>query len=78
MFLKQNRCARIKGSYFVDGRKQREYLTKDKTSASTVAIKALFLTCLIDAMEHCRVVTLDIPGAFMQADMEGETVHMKT
>ena len=27
-------------------------------------------------MEHQKVATVDIPGEFMQADMEGETVHM--
>ena len=42
-----------------------------------MATEALFLTCLINAMEHRKVATVDIPGAFMQADMEGETVHMK-
>ena len=42
-----------------------------------MATEALFLTCLIDAMEHCKVETVYIPGAFMQADTEGETVHVK-
>ena len=28
-------------------------------------------------MEHQKVATVDIPGAFMQADMEGETVNTK-
>ena len=28
-------------------------------------------------MEHSKVATVDIPGAFMQADTEGETVHIK-
>ena len=40
-------------------------------------MEALFLTCLINAPEHQKVATVDIPGAFMQADMEGKTVHMK-
>eukprot|EP00957_Ditylum_brightwellii_P056303 4267843-Ditylum_brightwellii.AAC.1 len=34
------------------------------------------LSCLIDAMEQRGVTTVDIPGAFMQADMD-EVVHMK-
>ena len=41
-----------------------------------MATEALFLKCLIDAMEHQKVATVNIPGAFMQADMKGETVHM--
>ena len=28
-------------------------------------------------MDHRKVATFNIPGAFIQADMEGETVHMK-
>ena len=28
-------------------------------------------------MEHCKVKLVDIPGAFMQSGMEGQTVHMK-
>ena len=77
MFLKQKRCGKIKGRRCAEVRKQRKYLTKDDISAPTVATEALFLTCLIDAMEHQKVATVDIPGAFMQSDMEGETVHMK-
>ena len=51
-------------------------MNKDQVSAPTVATKSLFLTCLIDAMEKRDVATVDIPGAFMQADMD-EEVHMK-
>ena len=42
-----------------------------------MATEALFLTCVIDAMERRDVASSDIPGAFMQANMEGENVHMK-
>ena len=42
-----------------------------------MATEYLLLTCIIYAMEHCKVAMVDIPGYFMQADMEGETVHMK-
>jgi hypothetical protein len=41
-----------------------------------VAIKALFLSSVIDAKEGRSVVTLDIPGAFMQTDMD-EVLYMK-
>ena len=77
MFLKQKRCRKIKGRRCADGRKKREHFTKDNTSAPTVATEALFLMCLINAMEHQKVATVDITGVFMQSDMEGETVHMK-
>eukprot|EP00957_Ditylum_brightwellii_P198965 15165642-Ditylum_brightwellii.AAC.1 len=41
-----------------------------------VATEALMLSCLIAAMEGQDVATVAIPGAFMQADMDG-IVHMK-
>ena len=80
MFLKKKRSGKIKGWGCADGRKQRLYASKDDVSSPTVATEALLLTCLVDAMEHRDVATVDIPGAFMQSDMKGihgETTHMK-
>ena len=76
MFLKQKRCGKIKGRGCADGRKQRLYKTKEETSSPTISIEALFLTCIVDALEHRCVATCDIPGAFMQADMD-ELIHVK-
>jgi hypothetical protein len=74
MFLKKRRCGTIKARGCADGRKQREYTSKE-TSSPTVAIEALMLSCIIDAKEGRDVATADIPGAFMQTDMV-DTVHM--
>ena len=52
MFLKQKRCGKIKGRGCADGRKQHLHKTKEESSSPTVSIKALFLTCMIDALEH--------------------------
>jgi len=38
--------------------------------------QTVLLSCVIDAMEGRDVATIDMPGAFMQADME-DVVHMK-
>jgi hypothetical protein len=76
MFLKEKRCGRIKGLRCADGRKQRLYQTKEETSSPTVSIEALLPSCMIDAMEKSDVATLDIPGAFMQANID-EEVHIK-
>jgi hypothetical protein len=70
MFLKQKRCAQIKGCGCANGRKQRINKTKEETSAPTVSVESLFLSCVIDAKEHRKVVTCNIPGAFMQADKD--------
>jgi hypothetical protein len=74
MFLKEKRCGLIKGRGCADGRKQRDYLTKEETSSPTVAIESVLLLCTIDVKERRNVATVDIPAAFMQTDME-DTVH---
>ena len=76
MFLKQKRCGKIKGRGCADGRKQRLYKTKDETTSPTITTEALFLTCLVDAIENRYVATCDVPGAFMHSDID-EQVHLK-
>jgi hypothetical protein len=76
MFLKEKRTGKIKGRGCADGRKQRLYTTKQEATSPTVAIESILLSCVIDAEEGRHVATVDIPGAFMQADMD-ETIHMK-
>jgi len=51
-------------------------MTKEENSAPTVSIEALLLSCTIDAMEERDIAIVDIPGVFMQADMN-DTVHLK-
>lgn len=76
MFLKQKRCGRIKGRGCADGRKQRLYTLKEDASAPTVAIESVMLACTIDAKEGRDVAVVDIPGAFMQADVD-ELTHIR-
>jgi Reverse transcriptase (RNA-dependent DNA polymerase) len=76
MFLKEKRTGKIKGRGCADGRKQRVYTAKEEASSPTVSIESIMLTSVIDALEGRHVATADIPGAFMQADMD-ETVHMR-
>ena len=76
MFLKEKRSGKIKGRGCADGRKQRLYKGKDETSSPTVFIESLFLSSMIDGYKHRKVMTLDIPGAFMQTDID-ETIHIR-
>jgi hypothetical protein len=76
MFLKKKRNGKIMGRGCADRRKQREYTKKEDASAPMVAIESVLLSCVIHAKESRDVATVDIPGAFLQADMV-EMVHMK-
>eukprot|EP00957_Ditylum_brightwellii_P046792 3551275-Ditylum_brightwellii.AAC.1 len=76
MFLKEKRFGEVKGRGCADGRKQRVYKTKDETHAPTVSIEAIFITAIFDAMEGRDVAVNDIPGTFMQANID-ELIHVK-
>ena len=76
MFLKQKRCGTIKARGCADGRKQRLWKNKEDTTSPTVAVESLFMSCAIDAKERRHVYTVDIPGAFMQADID-EDVYVR-
>ena len=52
----------------VDGRPQREYITKEESSSPTVSLYALIGSCVMDALDDRKVITIDIPGAFLQRD----------
>ena len=68
--VEQKRNGKLKGRTIADERGQRDYLTKEEAASPTVSLEALFLSCAIDAYEERYVVTSDISGAFLQADMD--------
>ena len=75
MFLKKKRCGTIKGQGCADGCKQRAYIMKEESTSPTIYTEAVFLMAVVDAWENRKVAVLDVPGAFMQVDMD-ELVHM--
>ena len=70
MFLKRKRSGKIKARGCADGRPQRAYIPQEDARAPTISTEAMFMTAVIDAMENRTVAVVDIPGAFMQADMD--------
>ncbi len=76
MYLKEKRNGKIKAQGCADGRKQRVYKSKHETSSPTISTEALFLTSLINAREGCVVVNVDIPGAFMHADIDEQMAEL--
>jgi hypothetical protein len=76
MFMSKKRCGKIKARGCADGRKQREMTTKEEASPPTVAIGSVMISATIDAMEERDVATVDILGAFIQADID-EVVHLR-
>ena len=56
----------MKGRGCADGRPQQEYITKEESSAPTVSLYALMGSCVMDTLENRKVITVDIPGVFLQ------------
>lgn len=76
MFLKRKRCGKVKARGCADGRPQRAYVAREDAASPTVSTEAVFLTAIVDAQEGRDVAIVDVPGAFMQADMD-ELVHVR-
>ena len=76
MFLKKKRNGTVKGRGCADGRKQHAYISKEESTSPTISTEAVFLTAVVDAWENRKVAVLDVPGAFMQVDMD-ELVHVR-
>ena len=78
MFLKlKSDYITIKGRGCADGRKQRDWLSKEDTSSPTVSTEYIMLSCIIYAMEGRQVATADIPGASLQDEYNKGDINIK-
>jgi hypothetical protein len=77
MFLKRKRCGKVKGRGCADGPKQRWYTNRADAASPTVATEAVFLMAIINALENRNVAVVDIPGAFMQVNLDDKTIHVR-
>ena len=41
----------------------------ERGDSPTILTEAVFLTAAVDVWENWNIVVMDVPGAFMQADM---------
>ena len=76
--IKEKRDGKIKGRSVADGRKQHKMFLKDEITSPTVSTDALLMTLIVDAMEEREVGTADVPGAYLQADMEDHVILKMT
>jgi hypothetical protein len=76
MFLTEKRCGKIKSRACVNGSTQRDYIPIETTASPTVMNDSVMITSAIEAHEGRKVVTMDIPGAFLHADLDEEVVML--
>jgi hypothetical protein len=72
VFLKAKIHGSIKGRACADSRKQREGSTKSDATSPTLALESVLITATIDAFEKREVAIMDVPGAYLTADMDEE------
>ena len=72
MFLKQKKDGKIKGLTVAGGNKHRDYISKEDSISSTVAIESVLISFIVDAKEDRNVALIDIPNAFIQTILEHE------
>eukprot|EP00804_Cyclotella_cryptica_P008709 CCRYP_018545-RA/>CCRYP_018545-RA protein AED:0.54 eAED:0.53 QI:0/0/0/1/0/0/3/0/279 len=72
MLISRHLTTRVKGRACANGSKQRDYIDKESAALPTVATDSLMITAAIDGVELRDIVTLDIPGAFLHADLDEE------
>jgi hypothetical protein len=72
IFVEEKRDGKIKARKVVGSNKQRDYITKEDVSFSTVSARAVMLTCVIDAVEGRDVAVINVPNAFVQTVVEDE------
>jgi hypothetical protein len=76
IFITEKRCGRIKSRVCVNGSTQRDYIPKENTASPTVMTDSVMITSAIDAHEGRVIKTMDIPGAFLHADLDEEVVML--
>jgi hypothetical protein len=70
--VKHKRADTVEGSMCADGRKQRGTMRKEETASPTVSTDSVFITAAMEATERRRTCVVDLPGAYLSADMDDE------
>ncbi len=68
IFLREKQDGNVKARSCANGSVQREHVAKEEAAGPTIALESVFVTAIIDAKEKRKVVTIDIPGAFLHTN----------
>ena len=78
MFIVEKRDGRVKARKCAVGSKQRTFegYSKAEWASPTVSTDSVLITSAIDAHENRKVVTCDLPGAYLNTDNNEETIML--
>lgn len=81
MLLTQKKSGDIKGRLVYNRKGTRSWISREDKSSPTVLNESLMLICAIDIFEKRNLMTLNIPNAYIQAEIppqkKGERIVMK-
>ena len=60
----------MKGRACVDGRQQHPLCKKEDSTSPAVGLELVLLTSVIDGMEKRDLAVADIPGAYLNSEMD--------
>ena len=69
IFLTEKRDGSIKARKVYNGKPTRQWLSREESASPTASLESLVLLGVIDVRENRDVMCVDIPNAFIQADM---------
>jgi Reverse transcriptase (RNA-dependent DNA polymerase) len=72
IFLVEKRDGRVKARACANGSTQRDYINKEDAASPTAAVESILLTATIDAKENRDIMSVDIPNAFIQTNIESK------
>ena len=72
MLVKEKRDGTVKGRGCCDGSGQRGFINEFDATSPTVSTEALAISCAVDVYEERKVMTVDIPGAYLHCHMDSE------
>ena len=67
MLLSEKKSGEVKGRCVYNGKRTRDWLSKENSTSPTAATESIFLTAVIDAKEQQDTMPSDIPNSFIQA-----------
>jgi hypothetical protein len=68
--LKEKRDGSLKGRTCADGRKQRNWYTKEQTTSPTISNDSLMAILTLSAAERRKIAMWDVEGAYLLADQD--------
>jgi hypothetical protein len=67
MFLAEKRDKSTKGRMVYNGKRTREWLSREDAASPTAALESIMITVVIEVKEERDLMRCDIPNAFIQA-----------